>query len=170
MTEMIKRPKTKLYLDVKASITRFANVMIEEILKEGLSNQVNFVDLDAHADLGEMPETDCITTSGVSATFDEKFVTASFNIGVTTFDDKEKVRHDKMISYINGKVLPMETIPLVSSDDGTRVGWLIVNEDTEVTPYIKSNVRALQYVLVTVTSNVTISNQNGAPHIQDPVG
>lgn len=167
MSNMIKRPKTKLYLDVKSSITRFANVMIEEILKEGFSNQINFVDLDAHADLGEMPETDCITISGVSATFDEKFINATFNIGVTTFDDKEKVRHDKMISYILGHSLPMEVIPLVSSDDGKQIGSFIINEDTEVTPFIKSNVRSLQYVLLTVLSNLTISNQTVDFHTQD---
>lgn len=158
MTKMIKRPKEKLYLDVKSSIIRFANTMIYQIISKGITDSLVFVDLDAHADLGEMPDTDCLAISGVSAVFDEKFIEATFNIGVTTFDDKEKQRHDKIISYVNGHTLPMETIPLVSSDDGSEIGVLTVYADTEVTPFIKSNVRALQYILVTVRSNVTISN------------
>lgn len=158
MTKMIKRPKEKLYLDYKYSLIRFVNTMISDIISKGITDSLVFVDLDAHADLGEMPETDCLTISGVSATFDEKFIDGLFNIGVTTFDDKEKVRHDKIISYVAGHTLPMETIPLISSDDGSKIGVLTVYDDTEVTPFMKSNVRALQYVLVTVHSNVTISN------------
>lgn len=153
-----RRPKTKLYLDFKSSLTRFINQMIMEMEGYELSNKIEFIDLDAHADLGEMPEKDCVTLSGVAATFDEKFISGQFNIGVATWDDKEKVRHDKIISYLTGKVIPMETIPLVSSDDGALIGTLVVNEDTDVSPFAKSNVRSIQYVLVTVLSTETVSS------------
>ena len=77
MTKMIKRPKEKLYLDYKYSLIRFVNTMISDIISKGITDSLVFVDLDAHADLGEMPETDCLTISGVSATFDEEVTTIS---------------------------------------------------------------------------------------------
>lgn len=156
---MIKRKKTDLYLDVRSSVIRFINLKIAEFIKRGIIEGGMYVDLDAHADLAEMPNVDCICLQGFQASLDEKFITVGFNIGVATFNDAEKVKHNKIVSELLGSLAPTETIDLVAHEDGQKIGALIVNEDTDVAPFAKTNVRSIQYILVTVLSTETLSEQ-----------
>lgn len=156
---MIKRKKTDLYLDVRSSIIRFVNQKIAQYTREGILEGGIYVDLDAHADLAQMPEADCICLQGFQASLDEKFITVGFNVGVATFNDAEKVKHNKIVSDLLGSLAPTETIELVTHENGERIGSLIVNEDTEVAPFAKTNVRSIQFILVTVLSTETVFEQ-----------
>lgn len=156
MSLQYKRDKKKLYLDSKKSVIRFLTDSIREMKELGFSNNLTFIDLDAHADLAELDSVDYVCLQGFSAKFDEKFVSINFNIGVTTFDDKEKTVHDQIVSYLTGKVVPLEQISLLDSDTGKFYGKFIINEDTEVSPFAKTNVRSLQFILVTALSTETI--------------
>lgn len=153
---MIMRKRQDLYLDVRSSVIRFINLKIREFIERDISTGIRYIDLDAHADLGEMPDTDCICLQGFSATTDEKFISIEFNIGVTTFNDAEKVVHNKMISELLGSLVPMSTIDLVAHESGEKIGTLIVNDETEVAPFAKTNVRSIQYILVTAVSTETV--------------
>ena len=54
---MIYRKKTDLYLDVRSSVIRYINKKIKELIENEIVDGAVYVDLDAHADLAEMPET-----------------------------------------------------------------------------------------------------------------
>lgn len=153
---MIIRKKTDLYLDAKSSVIRFINQKIAEFIQKGITEGAVYIDLDAHADLAEMPATDCICLQGFQASLDEKFITIGFNVGVSTFNDTENVRHNKMVSELLGSLAPTECFDLVTHEKGDKVGALIVNEDTEVAPFAKTNVRSVQFILVTALSTETV--------------
>lgn len=150
------RKKTDLYLDVRSSVIRFINQKIAYFIESGFIEGAVYVDLDAHADLAEMPDVDCICLQGFQASLDEKFITIGFNIGVSTFNDAEKVKHNRLVSELLGSLAPTETIPLVTHDKGEEIGSLIINEDTEVAPFAKTNVRSIQFILVTALSTETV--------------
>ena len=157
---MIYRKKTDLYLDVRSSVIRYINKKIKELIENEIVDGAVYVDLDAHADLAEMPETHCICLQGFGADIDEKFVTIEFNIGVATFNDAEKVIHNKIISEIAGDLVPMSTIDLVANETGEVIGALIINGNTEVAPFAKTNVRSIQFILASALSTETVSWQS----------
>ena len=145
-----------LSLDAKASVKRMITSFIEDMKKENLSLDLQYFDLDAHADASEVPETDIIALQGFSGIFEEKFIDISFNVGVSTFNDSENTRHDAIMSHLVGRLYPMETIELVTYDEGIPYGSLIVRGSTDVSPFAKTNIRPIQFCLVETKSTETI--------------
>ena len=54
----------------------------------------------------------------------------------------------------------MSTIDLVANETGEVIGALIINGDTEVAPFAKTNVRSIQFILASALSTETVSWQS----------
>lgn len=138
--------KRNLFKSVQQSLTRY----VEEFRLAEMPDAAH-INWDDHANINELPESDCIGLAGVGMTEDEenKFEVV-FGIAVSTWKDERLTRMTDMISMLFGDMEAGTRFTLyAASADGLSAeakSWMVAALPRAVTPVQKAEIRAVQAV------------------------
>ena len=120
--------------------------------KDGLV--LNF---DDFVDIKDYPMVDCVVLRSFACDLDEEgSLRFSFNLGVSTYNDVNNHRLEKMISYLYGRYHSGRS-QYILDEKGERKAVLTFTDDTYVNPMSKAELRSLQFISVTGLSSSTLS-------------
>lgn len=145
-----------VYLDVYNSVVRYIKDSIQEMLENGIAQDLSFQDIDRHAEEQVLENRDYILLRSFSSNQEYILSDYVFEVGVTTFEDKNGFRHRAIINELNKKFRPMNTMQVYSHKTlEKRLGVLKFTEPTTIQPTAKYNTRAVQYLLVNAVTTET---------------
>lgn len=144
-----------LYYNHRSSILRGFNQCVEEIKQLKLSKNLTAGDLDSHAEIRDLPNTDLIMLKGISCYDDEKLLQFSFMIGVSTINDQHGIRLSKIMSYVNARYFPGRGLKVIDFE-GNKIGALNIKDGTEISPMSNSEGRMFQFITVECNSTCTL--------------
>lgn len=154
------------YLDAYASIVNYLQRCREDIMELEISPDINYRDLDGHAENAIIENTDFLFTKDFAGILETHFRYWTILIGVSTFEDLNTFRHRKIMNYITNRFMPTTVIPLYDNETLERKkGSLIIKEPVTVMPFSKYNTRAVQYLLVNLSSTETTREHLLPDHI-----
>ena len=156
------------YLDAYSSIVNYLQRCREDLMESEVSPDLNYRDLDGHAEDAIIENMDFLFTKDFSGELEDKFRYWTILIGVSTFEDLNLFRHRKIMNYLLNRFLPLTTIPLYDNETlKKKKGSLIVQDPVTVMPFSKYNTRAVQYFLVSVASTETTHERQLPDHTSD---
>lgn len=159
-----------IYLDAYNSIVNYIQSAVEELRLEGYSDNLEFKDIDGHAEDAVIPNNDFIFLKDFSGNVEAHFRYWVFAVGVSTVEDENLFRHRRIINYLLDRLVPLTSIDLYDSETLKHdKGCLIVRDDVIVSPFSKYNTRAVQFLLVDVSSTETTHGGQPLDHTLDPV-
>lgn len=145
-----------VYLDVYNSVVRYIKDTIQEMLEEGLVTDIDFQDIDRHAEEQVLENKDYILFRSFSSNQEDIMSDYVFEVGVTTFEDQNGFRHRAIVNKMNKKFRPLNTITIYSHKTlEKRMGTLIFRVPTTIQPTAKFNTRAVQFLLVNAETTET---------------
>lgn len=155
-----------IYLDAYNSVVRYIQECREDIMEKEITSDLEFRDLDGHGEDYIIENKDYLFIKDFSGEVAYQFHDWVFNIGVSTFEDANLFRHRQIVNYMLNKTLPLTTIPLYSTETGNQKGSsLIIKDSVIIQPFSKYNTRAVQYLLVDVSSTETTHERQPHDHI-----
>lgn len=138
----------KLYENLHASLTVFAQSVIEDRKIVYPEVEIDFIDWEAHANIHELPERDLIGLTAV--TFNEsepETFQGSFTLGISTYkNDKNLFRLRNYVGTAFSRMRGTCKIPLYDTENSMQLGWLYIADGTTVMPMTRADVRPLQFV------------------------
>lgn len=145
-----------VYIDTYFSILKFIQEEMENMRTEGFSDNIEFKNLDGHAEDQVLENIDYIVLRNFCANIGKGLCEYTFEIGVTTFEDENLFRHVKIMNRLINLLAPLKQITVYSNKDyWLKKGTLIATEPTTLQPFAKYNTRAIQFLLVSVDSTET---------------
>lgn len=131
------------YANIYASLVKFLTL---------IPSAPQYVDLDEHVGLDNIPDGDFLSTRGLSVAAD---VTMEVDvlIGVSTVDDIGMFRHRGWIDQLFSRLQPGQSLPFLDATSGAELGYLKVLDGTHVTPVARTQTRALQEIQVTFVTD-----------------
>ena len=159
-----------IYLDAYNSVVNYIQSAVEELRINGYSDDLEFRDIDGHAESAVIPNNDFIFLKDFSGSVEDHFRYWVFSVGVSTVEDENLFRHRRIISFLLDRLIPLTTIDLYDSETlKHEKGCLTVRNDVIVAPFSKYNTRAVQFLLVDVSSTETTLESPHLDHTLDPV-
>lgn len=122
-----------------------------------LADDAIIMNFDDFVDIKDYPMVDCIILRSFASMMDESGTLAfSFNLGVSTYNDVNNHRLEKIISYLYGRY-HANRAQYILDEKGERKAVLTFTEDTLVNPMSKAELRSLQFITVIGLSTATWS-------------
>lgn len=145
-----------VYKDTITSVIRFIQENMENIRADGMSDTIEFKNLDGHAEDQVLENIDYLLLRNFCGNIGTHFCDYTFEIGVTTFEDENLFRHMDIVNRLVNILAPLKQITVYSHRDyWLKKGTLVCTEPTTVQPFAKYNTRAVQFILVGVESTET---------------
>jgi hypothetical protein len=155
-----------VYLDAYNSVVRHLQNLLQVAQEQGLSDNIEFRDIDGHAEDAVLENIDYLFIKEFSGNIENHLRYWTFLVGISTFEDLNMFRHRSLLNFFIDRFLPLTTIQLYDSDTGKpSKGNLIVQDDLTVVPFSKYNTRAVQYLSVGVASTETTHAHLPPDHI-----
>lgn len=132
------------YENFRASVSNFCNVY-------GAAHGLTVVDMDAHADIRQLPMTDVIGTFQFDLEVDDGTVIITTMIGVSTLSDTGLVKLYEHVDNLFGLLLPGKTLPIYDASNPsalTRTGTMTALNGTKVMAVYNTALRPMQFVAV----------------------
>ena len=157
-----------IFLNSYGSVVRYIQECREWLMENNICKNIEFRDLDGHAEDRIIENEDYLFIKDFSGNIDYQFRDWFFNIGVSTFEDDNLFRHHQIVDFLLDQFQPTMTIPLIDHSNITKTrGSLIIKDPTTLQPFSKYNTRAVQYLLVNVSSTETMHEHQPLDHILD---
>lgn len=131
-----------IYSDLHASVLRFCAEFAEA------HNVPKVVNLDAYGEESDLPETDFLGMSGLSAYDEDVTVECSVMIGISTRDDTNLFRMSKIAAALFERLAPRQRVTIVDAESGAEAGWMIALAGTRLLPVSGGKTRLIQFVQV----------------------
>lgn len=159
-----------IYLDAYNSVVNYLQSAVEDMRLNGYSDTLEFKNIDGHAEDAVLPNVDFVFIKDFSGNIEEHFRYWVFAVGVSTVEDENMFRHRKILSYLLDRLVPLTTIDLYDSETLKHdKGCLVIRDDVTVSPFSKYNTRAVQFLLVDVSSTETTHEGQLLDHTLDPI-
>lgn len=131
---------------------------VREMKEDGLIAEDSLVlNFDDFVDIKDYPMVDCVILRSFACDSDEDGTLAfSFNLGVSTYNDVNNHRLEKIISYLYGRYHGGRS-QYILDESGERKAVLTFTDDTVVNPMSKAELRSLQFISVIGLSSSTWS-------------
>lgn len=148
--------KDDIYLNVYGSVVKYLRDQIDLIKTYGYSDNLDFRDIDGHAEDAVLPNKDFILLKDFSGVFDVHLNEWAMLVGISTFEDENMFRHRQIMNEMLKALMPTSVINLYDHTSLKPLrGNLVVTSDTTVNPFSKYNTRAVQFILVGAVSSET---------------
>lgn len=110
---------------------------------------------DTYGDQTDYPDEALFGHSSFAMDTDGFVAQLNFSYGLSFPQDKNLNRHVKIMSRLMSFLVPGEQIPFVDGRDPNeeRMSWLIVSDDTSLLPIVRTSIRPVQFVQVTMLAN-----------------
>lgn len=122
-----------------------------EILEQGLSSDIQIMNIDDFSDIKEIPINDFLLLRGFHADFDDDTFYVTFNIGVSTHKDSNNHRLAKLISYVYHRYMPGRAQYVVDMKGNKKATMTFTDQGT-LQPISKAELRSIQYITIIATS------------------
>jgi len=139
------------YENVQASLLAFCGTIVDDVI--GIAPTIQVIKFDAYAEPGLMPETDLIGPFKMEMTDEEGLITVMCTILISTQEDVNLFRLDKIVGETYSKLRPRKTIPLLDSDTGSALGILNVVPGVTVMPLDQSTNRPFKGIAIAFKSS-----------------
>lgn len=132
--------RSKIYAAVTLSLVK----LVDDFRKAEMPT-AEYVNWDAHAQIGELPQKDAIGLAGVGLAEDTPgHYEVAAAVAISTWDDKNLIRLTKLVSDFFD-MLPIEgQVPVFNPDDGDRMSFMVVAGPRSVSPVGKAETRSVQ--------------------------
>ena len=146
-----------LYTETWLSMVKFCKDTATEIAATLDIATPGFVNLDAHANMSQLPLTDTIGLVTFASHNNGKIITVYTSITVSTYDDRDNIRHIQIMGLLESKLEPGFTIPIYKMINNvqTKVSFLVVQGDVGIEPTQHDDVRSLQFINVVMLSGAS---------------
>ena len=155
-----------IFLNSYVSVVHYIQECREWLMENGICENIEFRDLDGHAEDRTILNEDYLFIKDFSGNMDYQFRDWYFNVGVSTFEDDNLFRHHQIMDFLSDQFQPMMTIPLLDNENpSNQRGSLVIKDPTTIQPFSKYNTRAVQFLLVNVSSTETAREHQPLDHI-----
>lgn len=134
------------YLNAWASIVRFSQDTITQLVSEGVSSSLQFIDWDAHAKIQELPPSDLLGPGGLALMDTHEEIVINFTIGVATHGDTQLFRQRTIVDRVHSLMRPQNQIVLYDLETSEPTGILVFTEGTSILPMSRSENHAVQFI------------------------
>lgn len=142
--------------DVWASVVKLCQDVIEDLRVMYPDVAFEFVDWEAHANINELPNCDCIGPTALAFTEGSPgLAEANFAIAGSTYgDDTNLFRHRKIMSMIFERLRPTKQMKIYDAGSALEKGYMVFTDGTTLVPMTRAEARPWQYVQVQALSGV----------------
>lgn len=152
---MINEPQ-HIFINSYSSVVHYIQECREWLMENGICANLEFRDLDNHAEDRIIENTDYLFIKDFSGNIDYHFRDWFFNVGISTFEDDNLFRHHQIVDFLIDQFQPMTAFPLLDHKNPSKQrGSLICKDPITLQPFSKYNTRAVQFLLVNVSSTET---------------
>lgn len=141
---------------LRKSLVRFLYDFGQDTSKNGYGEVLEYVELDAHAQVHELPEGNVIGLSGFSMEFDDHLIYVDTAIGLIMRGDKDLIRHGEVMDALLGHLRPTRTLPVYHPTTGNTIGWMAIENGVEVMPVGKADTRTVQMITLSLSTDQTL--------------
>lgn len=137
------------YMNIWASIAAYINQQIQMIAANGITpaDTMMMFDWEAHANIEEAPDKHLIGPASLAVEeVSNGIYSASFVIGVGSFNDEGLFIHRSMVSYLFKSLGSGIRLPVFDHKNEAPYSWMKITDGTSVAPMSKANTRALQFI------------------------
>lgn len=121
-----------------------------------------FVNLDAHAQLNELPKVDLLGMMGYAMHYNGKLLTVHVGVFVSTYNDPDLIRHIELMDAVSDALAPEKQVPVFNVDDPSNLvpaSWLQVAGDGTIDPTGREGTRSLQVLTVRMLGGQTVGSR-----------
>ena len=138
------------YLDPFLSMVRFVSAVAQQAQVNGLVATVpSVINLDAHADINELPAADFFSLSGYAMHIHNKLPTVVIGVGISTYNDPNNIRHMKLMDLMLSSLLPETRVPIYTNGNvNASAGVMVVADGLVVDPIDRDPQRVFQVMTV----------------------
>lgn len=130
----------KIYAAVTLSLTK----LVEEFRQAQMLDAA-YVNWDAHAQIGELPQQDAIGLAGVGLAEDEPgHYEVAAAVALSTWDDMNLIRLTKLVSDFFDLLPISGRVAVFNPADGTPMSFMVVAGPRSVSPVGKAETRSVQ--------------------------
>lgn len=116
-----------------------------------------YIDWEDHANIEQLPASDCVGLNGLGAIADDETDTFSFSIAFSTWDDKNLFRLRAAIAAVYEDLRHSgKSLTLYDADSGLAIGKLVITAGTVLAPMGRAEARP--YQLITATLKVALGS------------
>lgn len=131
------------YNNVWASLLKRCQDFILDFKMLGLSENLQIIDWDAHANIEDLPPVDLLGPSGLGMMYEKEGEIITFTIGVATYQDDNLFMLRRMVGLMYDALLPEKQFTIYDHETLKPLMPATIVE-ASVSPVSKSEVRALQ--------------------------
>ena len=128
------------------SLVRWVQDKIEYFNTEGILENAEYLEWDAHAAIADLPSSDVLGLKAFALMEDENVIAISCAIGVGTFNETNLFRLRKAIAVLFQALLKENSIDYYDMETGQVVNRMIISGGTSVSPVARADVRSIQFV------------------------
>jgi len=144
------------YSNLYSSVIRVTTDLIAEIRGKNLSQNLQYINWDAHVENKEIPQTDLLGIRHFNVwPEDGGILQVGVGFGVSTHQDENLFRHVAIIDHVFEAMKKGKVYSLLEALSGDSVTFMKVMEGTSVPPMYQTDTRQLQFVLVTFGTGAT---------------
>lgn len=136
--------------DFQASLFAFLYKKAKTWMSNGDISDYAMFKFDAHATLERMPDKDVFGIMELSIESDTNMQRGSCMVALSTLNDENIERLDKLTGDVYASLRPDTRIPLVSASTGNRYGNLVVMNGTSVMPILNTDTRPVRTVAISL--------------------
>lgn len=135
-----------MILNYHASLIKFCQDQIALASTSGISTDLAFINLDAQANITELPATDLLGLAAFAVDADRGTDVVHVAFGVLMYQDTNMFRHMALVDQIFRRLTNDTPLDLYRSTDSEKIGWMVTLVGTSVLPVTRAETRALQYL------------------------
>ena len=141
-----------------SSLILVAQTVRQEVITQGVSPNIEFMNIDAHSTLPEWPDVDVMGIGAVSVEVaDVANLSGSCAFFCSTVNDPNLFRHMEIMNRMFDRLIPMTNHPMVHSVTGHHIGSLTVEGGTQLMRMERTESRPIQYILASFQTTLTYS-------------
>lgn len=133
------------YRDFQASLFKFCTQMAVDMKNLSIVDAKIFK-WDAHADIEVLPDQDLLGPMEFSMVGNEGTYIITSMVAMSTRDDTNLDRLDKMLNYVHDKIQPDNTFPIVDALSGAPRGVMKFMDGVGILPVLNTRIRPVKAI------------------------
>ena len=142
--------------DVHQSVIKWGEAFIEDKDIKGIAGEpIKYHVWDSYGDINDLPDDAIFGHSGFALDTDGLMGAVNFSYGLSFIQDLSLNRHIKIMSRLIARLTPGNQIPFIDGQDVNvkEHSWMVITDDTQMLPVIRTPIRPVQFVQVTLEVN-----------------